>query len=197
LGLSILLGRGYGNRAGPFQTAAVAFSAVASKACTRQVWRRRRGRPGCVSGVRGWLRRSGGRGVWRGRRGGWRGHSRSDGGHEIPDLEFLGVHSPGMPSPGRGRIAGRFFKKNSFKRKQVGGKCSAVFRETLLPFICSQRFDLLCYPPFRDSSVLRNCHPRSTVRPLGTPCADRAIFTSHLRTQPVLIVLLTSFFQLR
>lgn len=70
-----------------------------------------------------------------------------------------------------------------------------MFIETLLPFICSRRFDL-CSTPFRGSKVPRSCHLRSTVRPLGTPCADRAIFTSHLRTQPVLIVLLTSFFQL-
>lgn len=61
---------------------------------------------------RTWLAEEIGRArVWRGRRGGWRGHSRSDGGLGIQNLEFLGVHSAEMPSPGRGRIAGRFFRK--------------------------------------------------------------------------------------
>lgn len=130
--------------------------------------------------------------VWRGRRGGWRGHSRSDGGHEIRDLEFLGVRSEGchVRVGGASRVGSL---ENSFKRKQVGGRFSAMFRETLLPFICSPRFALLCSPPFRGSPVPTSCHPRSKVRPLGTPCVDRAIFTSHLRSQPVLIVLLTSF----
>lgn len=63
---------------------------------------------------RTWLAEEIGRArVWRGRRGGWRGHSRSDGGQEIQDLEILGVHSAGMPSPGRGRIAGKFLQKEA------------------------------------------------------------------------------------